>query len=116
MKMMQQGDAPLTGVCFFPPSDEEKSSRQPRETRVIIHRRSQQEREFRSVCAEFGYAAKKKKKNVFFFFFFPPNFFLKQNPFYTWVEIIFGSGEQIITLRLIYVLCSIPTLSESGLD
>lgn len=50
---------------------------------------------------------------VFFFF---PNFFLKQNPFYTWVEIIFGSGEQIITLRLIYVVCSVPTLSESGLD
>ena len=117
MKMMQQGDAALAGVWvfffFFFPSDEEKLSRQPRETeRVYLSQVSARTRFERCMCRVQLHCKKKNKKCLSLFF----NFFLKQNCFYTWVEIIFGSGEQIITSRLIYVFCSIPTLSESGLD
>lgn len=116
MKMMQQGDAPLTGVCFF--------LHLMRRNQAVSHERpsdypsqvSARTRIWKCVCRVSATLPKKKKKKKMYVFFFFPNFFLKQNPFYTWVEIIFGSGEQIITLRLIYVVCSVPTLSESGLD
>lgn len=74
MKMMQQGDAPLTGVCFF--------LHLMRRNQAVSHERpsdypsqvSARTRIWKCVCRVSATLPKKKKKKMYVFFFFPKLF------------------------------------------